>query len=203
MSLDSVVVALGHEPHAVPPVTHVRGTLLAGSLRALNESHKKERYDEVLDPDYRHAILNLVVASWVPVDVAVAHYRAMDAVGYTPEQQVDNGRLVAQRIQNTYVGTIIRGLKASGTVSVWALLERFPIAWGRLMEGGASAVYRLGPKEARVECHGVPFANIAYFRAGWEGMFESTIELVTRKVYTRQLPNLQTSSVIAYRISWV
>ena len=121
----------------------------------------------------------------------------------TPEQQIDNGRLVAQRIQNTYVGTIIRGLKASGTVSVWALLERFPIAWGRLMEGGSSAVYRLGPKEARVECHGVPFADIAYFRAGWEGMFESTIELVTRKVYTRQLPGLQTPTVIAYRVSWV
>ena len=70
MSPDSVVVALGHEPHAVPPVTHVRGTLLAGSLRALNESHMKERYDQVLDPAYHHAIMNLVVASWVPVDVA-------------------------------------------------------------------------------------------------------------------------------------
>jgi len=34
-------------------------------------------------------------------------------------------------------------------------------------------------------------------------MFESTIELVTRKVYTRQLLNLQSPTVIVYRISWV
>ena len=36
MSSDSVVVALGHEPHAVPPVTHVRGTLLAEEREVIN-----------------------------------------------------------------------------------------------------------------------------------------------------------------------
>ena len=203
MPEEQVIVPLPCAPNAVPPVTHVRGTLLSGSLRALSTTQTKGRYDELLDPAYRDAILNLIVASWVPVDVAMAHYTAMQALEFTPAQQIENGRLVANRIQNTYVGTIIRGLKASGGVNIWAVLERFHVAFGRLLQGGASAVYQLGPKDARVECYGVPMASIPYFRAGWEGMFESTLQLVTRRVYTKQVTPFQTDDRVAFHISWV
>jgi hypothetical protein len=198
-----LIVPLSDIPGIPKTATHVRGTLLAGSRQALRSTEQKQRYDSVLDPAYADAMLNLVVASWVPMEVARAHYEAMEAMGYTYEEQRENGRMVAQRIQNSFVGTIIRGLKASGSLSVWPLLERVEMAYVRLAQGGGTQLYKLGPKDARVEFHGLPLLDIPYIRAGLEGMIESTLGLVTRKVYASQVTELQTETTLAITVSWV
>ena len=198
-----VVAPFQHPRGAAPTVDAVRGTLLAGSIQSARALGQWDRYLELLEPAYHAAIRELMVASWVPVDVAFAHYNAMDRLDLPTSQQIDNGRKVAEKVQNTYVGTILRGLKSSGTVSPMGILERFQLAWARVIRGGDSAVFRTGPKDVRVECVSMPLANIAYFRNGWQGMFESSLGLVTRRVFVRQDARFQREDQVAFLVSWV
>ena len=69
--------------------------------------------------------------------------------------------------------------------------------------GGHGAVYQVGPKDMRVECHGCPLADIAYVRNGWAGMFESTLELLAKKVYVREQPRYRSDTTCAFHIAWV
>lgn len=159
-------------------------------------------YWKTLPEDYHDAMRNLIVRSWVPIDIAVAHYTALDNLGLTHAEMVENGAMVANRAQATYVGTIMRGLRATKSLTVWNVFKRMDTAWGRLMQGGAPVVYQLGPKEALLELHAVSLLNIAYFRAGLEGVTLGTLELITRKAYVRQLKQ-RAAGMAAYRISWV
>jgi hypothetical protein len=104
-------------------------------------------------------------------------------------------------VQNSYFATVVRSL-GSG-VTLWAVLPRLPSFLGRLVQGGACAVYREGPKDARIEVHGVPIVRYRYVRLGWTGMFESTLELVARKVYVRDVSPEPARTVAAFTLSWV
>ena len=109
---------------------------------------------------------------------------------------------VAERIQNGLLGTMVRMAKTAG-VTPWMGLEYMPKLWRRTMIGGAVAIYRLGPKESRVECYGAPdFAELSYFRNAFRGMFASSGALFCSKVYVHDLASFTIRGVIGFRVSW-
>ncbi len=200
---ERVLHELAYPRGEVPLVTRARGTLLASSTQGVRERGLQQEYFEALDPRYHEAIRGLVPGTWLPVELAAAHYAAIDTLGLAPEQQWDMGRRVAERVQHSWVGTVIRGLKASGAVTPVQVLTRFQNAWDRLFEGGGSEVVQTAPKDIRVEAHGMHLAPGAYFKNAWCGMFESTLELVAKKVYVRQLARYEGPTTCAFDISWV
>lgn len=159
----------------------------------------RDAYFSRLAPEHHATVKELVIGQWLSIDLALAHYGAIEALALSSQQAFANGRLVADRIQNSYVGTVLKVLGTAATP--WSALPRFPGLWTRLLQGGAPAVYRLGPKDARVEAHGVALARYAYFRQGWAGMFASSLELVTRKVHCR--PEAVGPLRVDFLISWV
>ncbi len=91
----------------------------------------------------------------------------------------------------------------SAGVTPWMGLEYFPKLWQRTMIGGGVAVYRLGPKEARIECHGAPeLAELAYFRNGFRGMFTSSGALFCSRVYVHDLASFAIRKIVGFRIAW-
>jgi hypothetical protein len=112
-----------------------------------------------------------------------------------------NGRRVAQAVQNSHFATVVRALGSA--VTLWSVLPRVPMFLGRLVQGGACTVLRCGPKDARIELHGIPIAQFAYVRSGWAGMFESTLELLVRKVYAREVWSPERPYVAAFMLAWV
>ncbi len=184
---------------AVPPVTHVRSTLLRSSFDAIQGLGLRDAYLGRLAPEYHSAVQELVIGQWLPVEIALAHYGAIESLRLTDAQAFANGRLVADRIQNSYVGTLTKMLGTTATL--WSGLPRLPGVWARTMQGGATSLYRLGPKDARVEVHGIPLARYAYFRQGLAGMFTSSLELVTRKVHCRAVA--VSPMRVDFLISWV
>lgn len=198
-----VLGELRHPEDAVPPITHVRGTLLASSVQGVKDRGLNESYFAELPAEHHDAIRGLVPSTWLPLEVAQAHYRAVDRLPLTSADHWAMGRRVAERVQHSWVGTIVRGLKASGAVTPVQVLERFQNAWDRLMDGGgASRVVQTGPKDIRVECYGIPLAEGNYFRAAWCGMFESTLGLVARKVFVRELVRYRSPTSCGFAISW-
>jgi hypothetical protein len=200
---DELLVALDIGPGgAVTPATQIRSTLLAASVLSLRSRGHFDRYLAHLPKESHEPVLQSVPGAWVPIAVGIAHYRAAEALGLTMEEQLEVGRGVADRIQNGLLGTLVRLAKTAG-VTPWMGLEYFPRLWQRTIMGGGCAVYRLGPKEARVECHGIPeLAELGYFRNGFRGMFASSGQLFCQKVYVTDLAAFTLRRRIGFRVSW-
>lgn len=187
---------------SVVTATAVRGTLIASSLQAMRSQGLEDHYFAVLEPEYERMIRELLVRSWIPMDVANAHYQAMDSLGYARQEMVDNGSAVGDRIQGTFLGTVLRQLSATGVLDIWAAVPKLPKAWGRIVQGGAITVGRLGPKEAHLGIHGLKLTEIEYFCAGLEGLALATMQVLHKAAYVRQI-GAPKAGYVAYRISWV
>jgi len=203
-SREDLVIPMPASPRGqVEPVTQVRSTLVAASLLSLKSLGYVDRYLENLPAALHDTVLHAVAGTWLPVNVGVAHYTAVDALGLSVEQQLAMGRDVADKIQKSVLGTLVRMGKSAG-VTPWMGLEYIPKLWGRVMVGGGMALYRLGPKEARVECHGAPdLARIAYFRNGFRGMFQGSGELFCSKLYVNDIRAFTLRGVVGFQVSWV
>jgi hypothetical protein len=186
----------------VDPVTHMRSTLVAASLMSLRSLGHLDAYLQHLPVTLHDTILQTVAGTWLPLEVGVAHYRAADALGLTVEQQLAVGREVADRVQKSVLGTLVRMAKGAG-VTPWMGLEYAPKLWVRVLQGGGVALYRLGPKEARIEFHGAPeLAQIDYFRNGFRGMFQGSGQLFAGKIYVHDLPKLTARKIVGFQVSW-
>lgn len=183
------------------PATSIRSTILLSSFRAIDALGRRDDYFLALPIEYHDTIEALVSGQWTDMRVAMAHYGAIESLGLSREQAYKNGRQVAERIQQSLVATIARTLTAGATP--WTALGRFQSMWDRLLVGGDGAVYKLGPKDARVECLGIPLARFEYVTYGWAGMFASTLELITPRVHVEVDRALSTADSIVYRVSWV
>jgi hypothetical protein len=186
----------------VAPVTHVRSTLLTSSLVALRQRGLYDAYFAHISPELQPDILAMIAGSWVPISLGLAHYRAANALGLSAAEQFEIGHHVAERIQNSVLGTLARLAKGAGATP-WTGLENFQRLWDRLLRGGAGAVYRLGPKEARIEIHGNALVEIDYCRNGWRGMFAASAALFARKVYVNEEASVATPTSMGMRVSWV
>jgi hypothetical protein len=196
------VVPLSCPPTGVLRASAIRSTTLISSLNAIEQAGKTAAYQKLLPQEHAQALRELVAGQWASIDIGMAHYGTVEQLGFTTLEARDNGRLVAKHVQNGYFATIVRTL-GSG-VTLWALLQRLPALLNRQVQGGGCAVYRMGPKDARIELHGIPIARFSYVRDGWAGMFEGTLELVVRKVYARDVTPPRTGdTVTSFTLSWV
>jgi len=200
-----------HEPEVIVPfpgpiesigaTTRVRSTLIASSLRSVREHGHFDAYIAHLDAAWRETILHSVAGVWMPVAAGNAHYRACDALQLSPVVQVQIGREVGDRIQGTFLASMVRTAKGAG-LTPWRALAYTPKLYDRLFEGGGMAVVKLGPKEARVEMANNPIVGVGYFRNGLRGLYQVAIELFCTKAYVTNIPKLATDTSCALKISW-
>ncbi|HBQ09760.1 MAG TPA: hypothetical protein DEF51_00740 [Myxococcales bacterium] len=174
-------------PAQTTRVSAVRGTLLGGSMNMLGERGLREAYYDLLPEEHHEAAMSLLAMSWIPLPFAEAHYRAMQALVSDPEVQRASGLFVGERVQKSYLSTVVAALRASGVVTPARLLTRMPTIWDRMFRGGSVGIDQIGPKDLRVRAAGLPLFSIPYFRQGWEGVWKSGLGLVTRKTYLRRV----------------
>src|ERR1700681_314116 len=79
-----VEVFLPFRNSPVAPVRDVRSTLIMAGIQSLREQGLFQRYSETISSDLRERIAGLAAGIWVPVEIAVAHYSAMDRLGIEP-----------------------------------------------------------------------------------------------------------------------
>jgi hypothetical protein len=181
--------------------THVRSTVLDSSIRVIRQRDRFDAYAAALPAKYHEVLFHLVAGVWVPMDIGLAHYEAANALGFTPHEQYENGRLVVDRIGRTAFG-LVGALARSSGATMWTALSNAQRMWDRVMLGGILGVYKLGPKEARLEGYGAPIARIPYVRQGWRGMIAGLGELFSQKVYVTEISRLCGGSSFGFRIAW-
>jgi hypothetical protein len=180
--------------------TSIRSTLVASSLRSLREHGYFDRYLAVLEERWREPILNCVAGVWLPLGAGLAHYRACDSLGVSSLEHMAIGREVGDRIQGTFIGTMIRAAKGAGA-NPWVAFPYTPKLYERLFDGGACQIVRVGPKDAEAEIAANPLLGLAYFRNGLRGMWQTGIELFCRRAYLAEVDHTDTSCRI--KVSWV
>jgi hypothetical protein len=190
-------------PEPLVPLTEVKSTLLLSSIQSLRVYGVYERYLEHLADEYRAAVLESVVGAWVPVDAALAHYRACDALLLSAEDQLALGRLTGQGLRQhltRVAGMLSRGLG----VTPWLMFEQFPRFWSRSFNGGGISVVKLGPKEAEVTYTQCKLLESPYFRSALRGVAMALLESASRRCTMQELVTRPARPNEArYRVSWV
>jgi hypothetical protein len=189
------------------PVTKIRSTLILSSLQTIRARNLFDDYVDQLStrsPNHRDAVLNCVAGVWLPIDVALAHYWAYNALRLPLSEEIKTGRDVGERIQGSFLGMITRTAKSAGATP-WTILEQLERLWDRVYFGGGGVgVVKLGPKEARVELFGLPLLQVPYFRHAYRGAFHAGLELLCNRVYVTETriatPNIE--MCMAVRVSW-
>lgn len=176
-----------HQSAHGPMVTQVRGSLIASSLATLRANDFFDRYITHLPAQHHDQVLYVIAATWVPIDVAMAHYGACDAMQLTDAELELMGRSVSEKLTNTFMGTLVRTTRM--VIAPRAVpLRHYPKVWERLFMGGGCTVSMHGETEARIESRGIPMFRYRYFRAAYEAlirgaglMFRSSMNVRTRK----------------------
>jgi hypothetical protein len=184
-------------------VVHVRGTLIASSLQALREFGYFDRYLGVLPSDKREEVLFCVANSWLPLETAMTHYQACDAMGLSDAELVAVGEAVSTRIMGSFLGTLLRsGQSLGATPTPWIPLKQYGRVCDRLLEGGVHHVDETGPKDAVVETLGVPMFRYRYFRVATLGIMRGAAGVFTKACYVKEIP-VRDAETIRASMRWV
>jgi hypothetical protein len=176
-----------HRSAAGARVVQVRGTLLVSSLQALREYGYFERYLANLPAPQHDEILFCVANSWLPVELAMSHYGACDAMGLSDRELEAVGEAVSQRIMGTFLGTMLRsGRSVGATPSPWIPLRQYGRICDRLLEGGHHRVTEVGPKDALVETSGVPMFRFRYFRTATLGIMRGAAGMFAKTCFAKE-----------------
>jgi hypothetical protein len=185
----------------VPIASSFRSTWLSSSILALRERGDYERYLSLLDPRYREAITSHVPQQWLPIDVALAHYRACGALDLSREEIATRSLEITRRVHRTALALALRVARDAGA-SPWTIYGRLDRLWDRVWQGGGVAVTRTGPKDALIEVAGWPCAEQPYCRAAMPWVVTAVTELFCRKAFVIDVTRDGARNSIALRAQW-
>jgi hypothetical protein len=193
---------IDHKSDVGPVVVKVRGSLIVSSLQTLRALDYFPRYVEHLAPSDRDKVLFALAASWLPLEVAMAHYAACDAMGLDDTELDSIGQSVSARIMGTFLGTLLRGSRQVGAhTAPLVALKHYDKLWDRLLFGGACVVQQTGPKDAIIESKGVPMFRYRYFRVAYVSLIRGAGLMFAKTFYARVLRSSNSAMVV--EISWV
>lgn len=172
------------------------------SLQTLRELDYFPRYMEHLPSEFHDAVLFALASSWLPIEVAMAHYGACHAMALEEAELDKIGQAVSGRIMGTFLGTLLRGSRQIGaTTAPLVALKHYDKLWDRLLLGGACIVRQTGPKDATIESRGVPMFRYHYFRVAYASLIRGAGLMFANTFYTRVRRSSDSAMIID--VSWV
>jgi hypothetical protein len=195
-------VDFAHGPGSLVETSHFRSSWLGSSLRSLRTHRYFDAYERRLPAEFRAPILESLAGTWLPIEVAVAHYATVDALDIPPATIFEMGREVQDHAQSILAPLALRTAKGLG-VTPWVLFGQFRKIWDRTFRGGDFAIDKIGPKEAELEIIAWTLAPSSYVRHGMRGVLEGMLGMFCEKVHVREVPLKCGKRSLGYRFSWV
>ena len=145
--------------------------------------------------------IGAVPGTWIPIEVAFAHYEVCESLGLPTERQIANGRAMFDKMRGIFLGTMVQMARESGVTpwTVCPLLQRF---WERGYDGGGISVTKIGPKEARMELVQFRLGDSLYYRNALRGLLMGVLELFCQKAYVTELPRRRAPASVVVRAQW-
>jgi hypothetical protein len=190
-------------PHG-PNVTHMRGIVLTKSMENLVRAGLKDRYLRELDPELHEPMRFVIASSWVPIDLARAHYDACDRMRLGDRTTEELGELMAASMGGTLFASLLRATRSAGMESLWTVLKQNDRLWDRMYQGGGVTVIKHGPKDLTLENHGISLAESRHFRAAYRAYWVALGRLFAKAAYVKMVaPREPHPHRIALSGSWV
>jgi len=196
---EEIILPFPAPRETIAPATAYRSTWIVSSLQTLRERGHFEAYKRALTA-HHDTILTALAGSWLPIDVARAHYEACDALGLGRDEQIAMGAAVGNRAQGTLLATAVKAAKGAG-ITPWTIIPQFDRLYRRGANGGAAAVFKLGPKEARAEFVGCELFDVDYFRHAFCGVLINVGSLFCEKAYIHDLPRRRRGDAV-FKLQW-
>jgi hypothetical protein len=195
-------ILIAHTPN-IRPATTIRSTVLQSSVASLRQRGHFDRWLALIDVRHRATIVESLAPSWMPIEVAVAHYAACEALELPLSEQVAMGEAVGDRIQGSFLTTLMKSARAAG-YNPLILLSQFDRLYGRLFQGGSVQLTQTGPKDADVEVRGMQTTRSPYFRIAFTGVVRAGILFSgVRTGYVKQGAYNAGSDTLVMHTSWV
>jgi hypothetical protein len=186
----------------IPDGTHFRSTWLTASQQSIRARGYGDAYERHLDPAFKEQVLSIVPGVWMPMEVARAHYTACDALALSTTELVEIGMQATMRANASALDLAVRLARGAGATP-WTIMTQIQRIWDRTSRGGAVGIWKLGPKEARMEVVGYPLAGLRYNRITFRGITQAIVGLFCTRVYVQEIPTLCSARTLGFRLSWV
>jgi len=197
-----IVLPFSGPPEKLGVATRIRTTLLVSSLQSLRKRGAVDAYMRLLPAEHHMTINSMIAGQWLPIAVGLAHYDACQGLGISQPEVVAIGREVGDKIQGTFLATMVRMAGQVGATP-WTALSFVGRLYDRLFQGGGGVtVIKLGPKDARVQFVGKPVARIPYYRMAMNGVFEVGLELFCKKAYGTDIASECTETTAVLHLAW-
>jgi hypothetical protein len=188
--------------HSPPrPIVEVRSTLVMAGLQSARAHGLYSRYVEALPAEWQERILGLTAGGWVPVEMAVQHYKAMDTLELGPVAIEAIGAEVANRTWKHILAPVMARAKRIGP-NVWEALtythDTVDLNW----RGGDIRIFRESPTQALYEWVGQPCASVPYFVTSFGAFMRSLINLFSARAYHGLVAERCSATTIAICLSW-
>jgi hypothetical protein len=161
-SLQNAEVLIPHEA-GFQPLVAVRNTLIQASLGEVRDAGYYERYAMHVPADVLAELSSNLGPSWVPIELADAHYAACDAMRLTEDELRRIGEAVGVRVRQTSVVVPDKKDK-DGRVDPFAIVPQLYRVWKRVYQGGSVQVTKIGPAAELIELRGFSLNRHHYFR---------------------------------------
>src|SRR5438105_14521143 len=102
-------------------VSEVRSTLIVSAIQTLRARGLYERYMAQLPPAVRSEVQSLIAGAWLPIELALEHYRAMDRLGLDAVTVEAIGGEVGERANKSMLSIVVRLSREAG-VTPWTAL---------------------------------------------------------------------------------
>jgi hypothetical protein len=187
------------------PVYAVRGSLIVSSLESLRRFGYFEEYLRALAPTWREQVVFCLASSWVPVELAVAHYAAHEALQLPAVELVEMGELVGERVAGAFLGALRRSSRTQGLeASPWIPLREYRRLCERVLQGGSVAMHVRGEKEARLELSGAPLMRFAAFRQTMLALTRLAVGSFVCRAFVRELAaSRMDSEQLRIQVRWL
>jgi hypothetical protein len=197
-------IVVDHVSAHGPSVTHIRGLILTKSIENLTQAGLSERYLRELPSDLHETMRFVIASSWVPIELARAHYEACDRMKLGDRTTEELGELMAASMSGTLFASLLRTTRSAGMESLWTALRQNDRLWDRMYQGGGVTVIKLGPKDLILENHGISLAESRHFRAAYRAYWLALGRLFAKAVFVKLVaPREAHPHRIALAGSWV
>jgi hypothetical protein len=120
----------------------------------------------------------------------------------TTDAQVALGRAVGKKVESSLLGTTVRLARGVG-VTPYTLFPHFQRMWDRTFDGGAVAIYGMGPKEVEFQSLKTPLYTSRFFRNGMRGAAMGMLDLFCVRSWVKEIPTKQPlEACCVFRAQW-
>jgi hypothetical protein len=201
VAVEEVVLPFTAPREQVPMASAVRSTVLLTAQRALRARGLFDRYLDEVEPAYRDEMRAMTAGGWLPIGVAMAHYWACERLALPRDVIESIGEESGHVLSQTVLAAVAKLAKEAGATP-WLALPLTNKLMARTWQGGSCGVFKIAPKEARLEWIGIPPAEVPYYRIAFGAFFRGVMAMFARVVFVRELPKLCTKTTLGYRLSW-